>query len=282
MRCLDECERFYSAFALYDLLYTIGYEGDWGDTLGDFFLPGEDAVPSVADAATFLPFALAMSEGQRAGLHYLTLMSLLTTAVGDEAAVKSAYNDIQSSLAEIDAVSVYDGINRAIFRDCVALTSKAQMEAKMGINPYAQATTESTLKLIGYSILSVISFVGSIVSLSMAISHIGGIRIALANLNEARHAVILKRMTTEELSAIEKSVSKMKLRFGFGNFFCCQPCHDRILDHMQFGSLGAAPMTATATNNGITILIAGIALLIGIVLGVILGKAISQKRPDAA
>lgn len=52
--------------------------------------------------------------------------------------------------------------------------------------------------------------------------------------------------------------------------------------HMQFESLGAAPMTATATNNGITILIAGIALLIGIVLGVILGKAISKKRPDAA
>ena len=216
-RYYAECERFYTTASLYGMLYSIGYEGDWGETLGDFFLPPEDAEAPENEAATFLPFAVAMSDGQRAGLRYLTLMSLLTTCIGNEEAAKTAYNSIRDPLAEIDTVSIYDGVNRAIFRDCVALTSRASMEAHMGNNPYGHATTLSTLELVGFAVLTILGTAGLIGSGVLAINPIfGGLEEATTYLDSQLLAFGDGIVSEKGVLAAKKAVSSAKLRIGFG------------------------------------------------------------------
>ncbi|MBR7037930.1 MAG: hypothetical protein IKI21_01595, partial [Oscillospiraceae bacterium] len=122
---------YYNAGGLHALLGSIEYEGEWGETLGDFFLP-EDGTDYGADPDNFLPFAASLSEGQRAGLGSLPLYTLLQIGAGTEDAAKAALPDVQGIFQDLESISVYTGINRAIFRGGVALTSQARMQENMG------------------------------------------------------------------------------------------------------------------------------------------------------
>ena len=134
---LDEYEKFTEDSLLYMQLASVAYEGDWGESLLDFFRP-EDGKNYGEDSANFLPFAAALSEGQRAGVQFLTLQSLLSIGVNDEGGIKEAASLIGTVLNEKEQLSVYSGINRAIFRYGVALTSKAMMDKSRALSPYEQ------------------------------------------------------------------------------------------------------------------------------------------------
>ncbi|MBR7038454.1 MAG: hypothetical protein IKI21_04330 [Oscillospiraceae bacterium] len=124
-------DQFYSALSMYGLLYSTPYEGEWGETLGDFFLP-ENGTDYGADPDNFLPFAAVLSEGQRAGLDLISLYSLLQIGAGTEEAARETLPDVQDIFGEAETISIYSGINRAIFRGGVALTSQARMQENMG------------------------------------------------------------------------------------------------------------------------------------------------------
>ncbi|MBR2087306.1 MAG: hypothetical protein IJ906_09265, partial [Oscillospiraceae bacterium] len=133
----DITGRFYGATPLYTALLMVPYEGEWGETLFEFFCNQNGGDYEYAeDTPAFLPFAIALSEGQRAGLQFLSFRTLLQLGVScDDTSVIS---DAVPDLGDLESVSIYSGINRAIFRSGVALTSRAMMDKSRGQSPYDQ------------------------------------------------------------------------------------------------------------------------------------------------
>ena len=132
----EEYDKYTESTVFYYGLYEIPYEGDWGETLGDFFNPSDEAYANPEDAS-FLPMAAAMSPGQRAALNLVPLSSMIMLGVQDEKVIEKLMPDIEEILGEAKEISVYSGMNRGIFRNGVALTSNASMEMSRGYDPFA-------------------------------------------------------------------------------------------------------------------------------------------------
>ena len=126
-----EMNQFSGARTLYNNLYEVTYEGDWGSTLGDFFNPAEEEYCN-PEAAAFLPMAAGLSEGQRAAMDFLSLQMLLMIGFGDLKAVESVLPDVQELFGDETELSIYTGVNREAFRGGVAITSEALMEQNAG------------------------------------------------------------------------------------------------------------------------------------------------------
>ena len=117
---------------LYTLAYATDYKGEWGDTLGDFFNPADDKKYG-DNPDNFLPFAAALSKGQRAAAELISFRNLLFIGTADAAASNAVKADATEALGgSTKATSVYFGINRAVFRGGAALTDAASMAEAMG------------------------------------------------------------------------------------------------------------------------------------------------------
>ena len=102
--------------AVHDYLAGVEYEGG---TLLDYFLQPIDE--DEADYSMLFPLIASFSEGQRAGLEFVSLQELCVMAMTDSDGYKEAAVDIT------EKVSIYDGIDRGIFEPGgVGLTSDAQ------------------------------------------------------------------------------------------------------------------------------------------------------------
>ena len=128
----DVNDRYSKAALLYAGLYESPYKGEWGDTLGDFFNP-VDGVNYGLNSDNFLVFAAAMSKGQRAALGMVSLSALLEVGFADEEGYKKILPQVEDIFGDAPQISVYAGVNRAIFRGGVALTSQALMDEKSGL-----------------------------------------------------------------------------------------------------------------------------------------------------
>ena len=77
--------------------------------------------------------AAALSDGQRAGLDFLSLQTLLIIGLGSEEGLDYVAPDLKDILGdEKQVMDVYTGVNRGAFRSGVALTSEALMEQNAG------------------------------------------------------------------------------------------------------------------------------------------------------
>ena len=128
---MAEANRYDRVSSLYYGLYEIRYEGDWGETLGDFFNPA-DAEWNYPSEDYFLPLAAALSEGQRAGLQLVSLETLILLGLESEKVFDSISPEIKKIIADDETFDLYTGVNRAAFRNGVALTSEALMEQNAG------------------------------------------------------------------------------------------------------------------------------------------------------
>lgn len=140
-------------------LSTTTFEGDWGETLYDFFNPQNGMTYN--DTDSFLPLAAALSEGQRAGLKFLSLKNLLMTTLDNDAVMEANFAPIKEKMKNKQPVSIYDGRNRAIFRDGVALTNAAREQKNLGRDPYDGLwgiSTEMDLNKRAYLILMAAGF----------------------------------------------------------------------------------------------------------------------------
>ena len=126
-----EANRYYSACILCDNLYETRYEGEWGETLGDFFNPADGTDYSVDDEV-FLPMAAALSDGQRAAMDFLSLYALLMIGFCDSKGLQYVLPDLKDIFEDSDSLSIYAGVKRAAFRGGAAITSEALMEQNMG------------------------------------------------------------------------------------------------------------------------------------------------------
>ena len=126
----EDEDRYNADEILYNNLYDVAYEGDWGKTMGDFFNPADGSDYGQQDY--FLPMAAALSPGQRAAMDFLSLNMLLNIGFGNEEALESAQPDIKEILGDAEEMDIFTGVNREAFRTGVAITSEALMEEHAG------------------------------------------------------------------------------------------------------------------------------------------------------
>ena len=132
------------AISIHDYLSEIEY-GD--GTLLDFFLRKADTV----DASELYPLAASFSDGQKAGLDFISLIELMIIALTDG----ENYSD--EDIDKLEPASVYEGVDRGIYEKCaVGLTSdamraRAMEEAAMGKDSASLSTTTSILAFVGLS-----------------------------------------------------------------------------------------------------------------------------------
>lgn len=147
-------DRFANVNLYYFLLDDIEYAGDWGDTLYDLFAPEDAAADYSKNYDYFTGMAAALSPGQRAALDFLPLISLLKLGLDNDSTMEAEFPSLKDCFPEeyADTVSVYSGINRAIFRKGVALTSEAMMLKATGKDPYESLWEEGgILDIVAYT-----------------------------------------------------------------------------------------------------------------------------------
>ncbi len=94
-------------------------ETEYGNgTMLDFFTQSYDEVSE--DVTVLYPLVASFSNGQKAGLEFISLEEIMMIALTDE----GAYSDTE--LDELEELSIYNGVDRSIYeKDAVALTSDA-------------------------------------------------------------------------------------------------------------------------------------------------------------
>ncbi len=133
-----------------------------GDLLA-FFLEEKDP----GDTELFIPMAAALSEGQRYGAIFVSLDELLRYAFTDDAGWKKVYEDSKNKLAAPKKVSVYQNIDRGLYKDdgSVALTGAAQRA-----NNTADGTTGSKDEQMDtYTLITAITYVSTVCGAGLAI-----------------------------------------------------------------------------------------------------------------
>ncbi len=200
-RYTNEYNRYMANLTFYETLYEIPYTGEWGETLAEFFNP-QNGKNYGADENYFLPFAAALSEGQRASLNRISFRDLIYVGFMNE----DGLEQIQPNLDEVFKadkdgnkpleLSVYDGMDRAIFRKGVALTSGAMMEKNLGRgDPYAGIWGN-------YGAVAIAAYAGMAVGLGMMVA--GGVMMA--------KGVEMVRITTLEYGLENLEMCETKVR----------------------------------------------------------------------
>ena len=198
-------DRYANMEIIYNLLFTIPYAGEWGDTLGDFFYPTENA-DYAGDPANFLPFAAALSQGQRVAATMVSFRNLLIIGAGDEQGLELVKPDIDNMFGSSESKSLYFGIDRGIFRGGVALTSAAEMEPNMGRG--------QAYELL-YNNLGVMAIASYSVAAASVISMIAG-GAMMAKDSAIRAAAI--KTAADKLAAAEKDVMDANVYYANGSF----------------------------------------------------------------
>ena len=111
---------------VYQYLESLPY-GD--GTFFDYFnRPSEEV-----DIEEIYPLVASLSEGQRADITAMTIYSLVSNAVTDKISDQNTSAAMKQVVDAVDAVSVYSGVDRALFDGGVALTGEAtKADAKSG------------------------------------------------------------------------------------------------------------------------------------------------------
>ena len=142
--------------AIYDYLSKTKY-GD--ETMLDFFKNAEKEAKD--DKSVLYPMVASLTEGQRAGLDFVSLKELVSMAIVDPDDIKLSYLD------QMKTVSIYAGVDRGIFeKGGVGLTSDAirNKAADQEVDD-----PESTFNALFYcSVVSASLMIGSAVGLGIA------------------------------------------------------------------------------------------------------------------
>ena len=156
----EESVRYTTVTSYYPVLKDVDYAGAWGDKLYDFFRD-EAQTGCGAKLNNFLPLAASLSSGQRAAMEFLSLPTLIKLGSKSDDVMEAEFPSVSSVFKdsetgkELENISVYSGMNRAIFREGVALTSEALVKKNGGYDPYEELWGEGgTVDIIFYSALA--------------------------------------------------------------------------------------------------------------------------------
>lgn len=144
--------------AIYEKLEK--WEYDSGTMLDFFTQPSEDIED---DITVIYPLVRALTDGQRAGLEFVSLKELVAMAITDA----NAYNS--DSFKEWESVSIYAGVDRDIYKKGgVALTSDA---LRKGATEQSMTEDDSKIKAwtIAFFVTTGVMLAGSVAAATMAL-----------------------------------------------------------------------------------------------------------------
>ena len=182
----------YNDIAIKEYLESIEYNDG---TLLDFFSrPYEDVYEDITE---IYPLVASLSDGQRAGLDFITLADLImigaTTAEG--------YKD--AALDELKEMSIYDGVDRGIYeKGGVALTSDAERIKKGNIQDPEKEKGLSvwTYAMIGLTGASAVAFTGSVIGKIVNVSRISSLNKSIENARNAYNFAAAKKFLYQDNS----------------------------------------------------------------------------------
>ena len=149
-----------------EYLETVEYDG--GTLLDLFLTPAEDFYEG--DISDVYPVVASLSDGQRAGIEFITLQDLVLLGATDENGYKDAAYD------EMESVSVYENVDRGIYeKGGVGLTSdairlKMDQLATVEDNPYLSPLTYAMIGVTAASAVACGVTLGMTIHSSYAIS----------------------------------------------------------------------------------------------------------------
>lgn len=113
---------WFSAGTQYEKLKTFVDDEDVSliDVLTDDFYDVE-----TDDRNMLYPLVSVLTDGQKACLNYLSFYQIVAMGINDDNVVKDAMKDLNLSNKDKGSVSIYEGIDRSIFSEEVAMTSSA-------------------------------------------------------------------------------------------------------------------------------------------------------------
>ena len=182
----------YNDIAIKEYLESIEYNDG---TLLDFFSrPYEDVYEDITE---IYPLVASLSDGQRAGLDFITLADLImigaTTAEG--------YKD--AALDELKEMSIYDGVDRGIYeKGGVALTSDAERIKKGNIQDPEKEKGLSvwTYAMIGLTGASAVAFTGSVIGKIVNVSRISSLNKSIEDARNAYNFAAAKKFLYQDNS----------------------------------------------------------------------------------
>ncbi len=115
-------------------------------TDGDYDIQGTDRY-------LLYPLVSVLTEGQRACLDLMSMYSIVAMGINSDEAVKQGMDQFDFSAMEEKKCSIYDGVDRTIFSDEVALTNEAlRLQASSGQNAMGETSTLSDTTWILYAV----------------------------------------------------------------------------------------------------------------------------------
>ena len=186
-----------SAAAIYSLMKNVEFDGT---TIADFVYDDSYDFTVEEDRQVLYPILAAMSKGQRNLLTYVDFYTMAIVGQFDEKGMNNAYDEFKKKLKDDVAVSIYDGVDRSIFKPGgIALTSKARQ--------YKEATgSDFVNQLLGHGLnyIPAVTLGASLVLLSVGIPMIKAGPASIAEINPkivSMHDAATKRAN----NAIEQS-----------------------------------------------------------------------------
>lgn len=171
---LDTSEKV-AQVAVSDYLSAIEYEDG---TLLDFFMQSREEIEE--DITVLFPLVASLSEGQKAGLEFLSLKELVV--LSDK---ESEYSD--EAINAMQETSIYEGVDRGIYeKGGVALTSdalRANAASVMAEDSGVNLFNPLMIALIGTTAAATVGFAASLIVKSGISSKIALPQTALNNLN---------------------------------------------------------------------------------------------------
>ncbi len=182
----DEIKRFTKVDSYYYLITEVSYTGEWGETLYELFRPEDESADYSKKTEYFAPIAAALSDGQRAALKFISLSTLLKLGADSDSVMEADFPSTDEMFKDskgekLETISIYSGINRAIFREGVALTNRAMVEKNMGNDPYGDIwDVGGMVDIISYTSLGVgtVSVIAGAAMASYASKALPGLRTA--------------------------------------------------------------------------------------------------------
>ncbi len=120
---------WFAAGSQYELLATLTND----DVSLLDLLTGDDYDIQTTERYLLYPLVSLLTEGQKASLSFVSLYYLISLGIGDDDTVKEGKETLDMSAVEGKENSIYEGIDRTIFSDGVALTNEAlRLQASSG------------------------------------------------------------------------------------------------------------------------------------------------------
>jgi hypothetical protein len=162
----DLIASLYEDISIRDYLSTVEFRDN---TLLDYFSQDYKTVKN--DITILYPLVASLSEGQRAGLEFITLSDLVMFTASNGEGYETA------GISELDAASIYEDVDRDIYKKgCVALTNEAlRARAAEEVGLQSGALSALTYAMYGFTALSAVAFGYSIYARVTSVSAVSAL-----------------------------------------------------------------------------------------------------------